>query len=180
MNKPPSVVDRRVIAQLLRTARSCPSAANAAIAEVGVYRGGTAWYLSLLARARKQELYLYDTFTGIPYRSMIDSHVIGDFGDTSEKEVREYVHGAHVHYRVGVFPSTFTEQDKLFSFVHVDCDQFQAVSDCVTTFARQMMKGGIMWFDDYGWLEGATKAVHVHFHHARLNPCIGGKVFVRF
>jgi len=178
MNKPMSVVDRQVIAQLLRTARSCPSDASAAIAEVGVYRGGTAWYLSLLARSRKQVLYLYDTFTGIPYQSVIDEHKVGDFGDTSVDRVRALV--PYAEYRVGVFPSTFTEQNSKFSFVHVDCDQFQAVSDTILMFAGRMVRGGIMWFDDYGWLAGATRAVHVHFHHARLNPCIGGKVFVRF
>ena len=50
------------------------------IAEVGVYKGGTA---RILARACPQKtVHLFDTFAGMPeVRPEIDSHKPGDFGD---------------------------------------------------------------------------------------------------
>jgi hypothetical protein len=174
-HKPPSVVDRRLIARMIRIARLTP--VDGSIAEVGVYRGGTAYYLSALARLRAVKLFLYDTFTGIPHSDTIDHHKVGDFSDTNELAVRHAV--PYACYRVGVFPLTFTEFHQQFSFVHVDCDQYQSVTDCILMFTPLMLRGGVMWFDDYGVLAGATRAVHMQFHEARLNY-VYGRAFVRF
>ena len=44
-----------------------------------------------------------------------------------------------------------------------------------------MVKGGIMWFDDYP-LDGAKKAIHECFDNESLifHPCGAEKVYVKF
>ena len=132
------------------------------IVEVGVYRGGTAWQLAALARVRGVPLYLYDTFTGIPYRNVEkgDTHVVGDFSDVNEAEVRAAIPDAI--FCKGVFPDTLVEMGPI-SFVHCDCDQYQAVKDVITHLYPKLLPGGMIVFDDYACLEGATRAVDEYF-----------------
>lgn len=172
--KPTSLIGRGTIRRLLHAARNTP---HDAIAEVGVYKGGTAYYLALLARAQRRELHLYDTFTGIPMKGVHDRHNVGDFNDTNVHAVLPLVRGAHVH--VGLFPDTFTEHQTAFSFVHVDCDQYESILSCIRTFSPLMVRGGVMWFDDYDCLASANRAVDESFHYSRIERCVD-KVFVRF
>src|SRR5665213_3895428 len=60
---------------------------DGSIAEVGVYRGGSAYYLDLLSNGKN--VYLCDTFGGIPYKGELDKHEIGDFDAVSYEDIRE-------------------------------------------------------------------------------------------
>lgn len=132
------------------------------IVEVGVYKGGTAWHLAKVARARGVKLYLYDTFTGIPVSdpAMGDSHRVGDFGDTSFEVVRAAIPDAVICK--GTFPGTLVPMGPI-SFVHCDCDQYQSVKDTIRTLVPLMLDGGIIVFDDYGCLQGAIRAIEEHY-----------------
>lgn len=153
----PSVVAKEVISALIRRAKVSP---NGSFVEVGVYKGGTAWHLSKLAEEQNRKIYLYDTFEGIPYKDKIDSHKVGDFKDTSYDKIVEAIPYAQVIK--GIFPDSAVEMEEI-SFVHFDCDQYKSIIDGVNYLLPKMVKGGIMWFDDYGALHGATKAVHELF-----------------
>jgi hypothetical protein len=98
---PTSVVGEDVIAELVRVAGGCP---HGAIVEVGVYKGGTAWHLNELCNKQDRELYLYDTFCGIPFKDEIDPMTVGSFSDTSREAVEEAIPGAKVI--AGVFPAS--------------------------------------------------------------------------
>jgi O-methyltransferase len=150
MEQLPSLISGPAIAELLRLARAAPPGR---IAEIGVYKGGSAWHLARLNR----ELHLFDTFAGIPFKGELDYHKIGDFSDTSVEAVAEAIPTAIFH--VGIFPETLPEDLTDFGFVHVDCDQYQSVRDCIQHLGPRMLPGGVMVFDDYGHLEGATAAV---------------------
>lgn len=128
-----------------------------AFVEIGVYKGGSAWHLAEIAKAQKRPLYLYDTFTGIPFQDAIDYHKVGDFGDTSFAMVRDAIPYATVIR--GVFPATYVEMGPI-AFAHVDADQYQSIKDACERLGPNMVNGGVILFDDYGYIEGATKAVN--------------------
>ena len=155
---------------LERLARMTP---DGCFVEIGVYQGGSAVNLAEVARERGNKVFLYDTFTGIPMQDEVDPHVVGDFGDTSADAVRKLIPDAEVIE--GLFPDTLIDMPPV-AFVHADCDQYQSVLDVCQIMPKHMVKGGIILFDDYGCLEGATKAVEESFPKIWLTP--QGRAFV--
>lgn len=162
----PSLVNRDNIAQMLAAAASTPPGM---FIEVGVYRGGTAWHLAKLAEEQRRRIMLFDTFTGIPFAdpSKGDTHVVGDFADTSFEAVRNAIPYAAVVK--GVFPDCVPPQPVGMkavpdvAFAHLDVDQYQSYIDCCSYLAQWMVPGGIMWFDDCDHLAGAKRAVQEVF-----------------
>lgn len=175
MNAPPSLVGPNVIAEMCEMARDVPPGA---FVEVGVYKGGTAWHLNKICKEQGRDLFLCDTFKGIPYRNrdMGDPCLVGDFSDTSESQVREAIPEAK--FIVGVFPQSAAEIPMMkLAFVHLDCDQYQSYLESILFLWPRMVKGGVMWFDDYA-LPGAKQAIDDIFGH-RVETAECGKQYVR-
>lgn len=149
--------------------------------EVGVYRGGTAWNLAIVARAQKRKLHLYDTFSGTPYESPEhgDKHKTGDFSDTSVEFVQKLIPDAILH--PGIFPATYMENPiKGIAFAHIDCDQYLSVKACCEFLWPNVVSGGIMIFDDYIALKGCIKAVDEFFGSVeRIDPLTDHRAIVR-
>lgn len=169
---PASLVDPQVIQAMKNLASSTPTGN---FVEVGVYKGGTAWHLAEVAKSQNRDLYLYDTFSGIPHRGDLDSHRVGDFSDTSVETVRNRIPYAQVIQ--GIFPQTMVPMGDI-SFAHLDCDQYQSVFESSQALIPFMVKGGIIWFDDVFCLEGATEAFKQLFSWPPHTVC--GKAIVRF
>lgn len=150
---PVSLVGSGAIEDLHAIAKASPPGC---FVEFGVYQGGTAWHLAQIAREQGRELFLYDTFAGIPGKDDIDSHQIGDFADTSLEQVKAAIPDAH--YCVGVFPETLAPMPPI-AFVHVDADQYQSLKDAIRRFVPLMVQGASIVFDDYKCLAGADKAI---------------------
>jgi O-methyltransferase len=149
----PSVVGGPEIEDLCEIAVAAPPGC---FVEFGVYKGGTASHLAQIARLQGRPIYLYDTFTGIPFKSEFDDHCPGDFSDTSYEAVRSAIPDAI--FGVGVFPDTLMEMPPI-AFVHVDADQYQSLKDAIRVFTPLMAPGASMVFDDYRCLAGADKAI---------------------
>jgi O-methyltransferase len=122
------------------------------MAEIGVYRGGTARLMRLVDP--NKPLHLYDTFGGIveaePSKDVMKN---GAFSDTSLDSVKALVGGSPV-YRIGKFPDTFlAAQDNLlsFSFVHSDTDTYFGTMSTLVNIAPLMVPGGKIMFDDFNW-----------------------------
>src|SRR5262245_59284952 len=143
--------------------------------EIGVYKGGSAWHLAKIAREQGRELHLFDTFSGIPYKDEIDILEVGRFADTSLEAVRKAIPDAHFY--AGVFPHTMPAELTGIAFAHIDCDQYRSVKSCIDTIWPRMVSGGIMYFDDYHWLDGATQAVNEAFA-GQLEPGCNNRVYV--
>jgi hypothetical protein len=159
---------------MIACARATPAGC---FVEVGVYQGGSAWHLYDLALEQERELYLYDTFTGIPYHDAIDSHHIGDFSDCSYLSVVErFPHAAVVP---GVFPMSAIDMPRI-AFAHLDCDQYRSVKESATYLRYLMVPGGVMWFDDSPCLAGAHRAVLELFGDKVKISSAHGKHYVRF
>lgn len=146
------------------------------VAEIGVYKGGTAKLLAKVFEASGKTIHLFDTFSGMPQTdSNKDHHKSGDFSDTSLESVKAYLRDSqNVRFYPGVFPDTASPiEDKNFCLVHVDVDIFQSVLDCCKFFYPRVEKSGIMLFDDYGFLScpGAKIAVDEFFANKPEQPC---------
>jgi hypothetical protein len=150
------VIPAAILQYAIGLARTSP--VGAAFAELGVYKGGAAVEFACIARERMVPIYLFDTFTGIPFQDEGDGHKVGDFGDTSVEAVREAIPDAIIVK--GIFPDSLLEVAlPRFSFVHVDCDQYRSVQAACAVFSPLMIPGGLMLFDDYNQLASATRAV---------------------
>ena len=137
---------------------------NGNVAEVGVYKGGSAKIISDILNP-STNLFLFDTFEGMPYHSKLDNfHEIGDFYDTSLDEVSNLFIGKNnVFLYKGIFPvetGKFVKNLK-FDFVHLDVDQYESHILAMEFFYNKMVVGGCILLDDYNssYCEGATIAV---------------------
>lgn len=148
-----SLLGSHTLDVLCRIARASPPGA---FVEFGVYKGGAAERLAVIARAQGRQLFLYDTFAGMPFQGPDDSHRVGEFADTSAEEVQALIPDAVVV--AGVFPASLVKMPPL-GFVHVDADQYESVAAACRVFPPLMVKGGVIVFDDYKCLPGATRAV---------------------
>lgn len=158
-SKPPaSLIGENHLAELLAAASRTPPGC---FVEVGVYRGGSAWRLLQLAKEQGRELYLYDTFEGIPCQDPIDNHSIGDFADVNISDVTMRLEGAHVIK--GVFPASAVPMPWPIAFAHLDCDQYRSVFESAEYLTSRMAVGGIIWFDDSPCLPGAHQAARELF-----------------
>jgi O-methyltransferase len=145
-------------------------------AEVGVYKGGTARLIAKVLAETRKKVHIFDTFAGMPPTDATKDFVReGDFSDSSLERVKEYLKDCdNIKIHPGFFPDTSTPvADTTFSFVYVDVDAYRSVIDCCKFFYGRMERGGIMLFDDYGFLtcEGARLAVDEFFSNMREKPC---------
>jgi len=138
-------------------------------AELGVWRGGTACLMSLAAPDK--DLYLFDTFAGMPEPSSVDVHQRGDFGDTSAQEVLSWLAARtgslHRHHlKVGRFPETTADVDSLcFACVHLDGDLYESTKAGLEYFWPRLPLGGSIICDDFGWTKcpGVAQAIADYF-----------------
>jgi O-methyltransferase len=133
------------------------------IAEVGMYKGGTA--LKILQSYPNEQFYGFDNFEeGMPSASNYDNHQEGDFKDTSYDSVKELLKEfKNAKIYKGVFPATNSEvvKNSKFKFVHLDVDIYPSYVECLNFFYDKMVKGGIILCDDYKAesCPGAKKAI---------------------
>jgi len=116
------------------------------VAEIGVYKGGTAKLIAktfLEYTSRKHTIHLFDTFTGMPPTHPIKDthHKEGDFKDTTLQTITNYLQDcSNIQIYPGFFPQTAkTLQDTKFCFVHIDADIYQSVMDCCVFFYSKLI-----------------------------------------
>ena len=106
-------------------------------------------------RDHNKILHLFDTFSGLPpLDPEKDICKWDDFSDTSLEEVSSFLKGyQNIKFHKGLFEDTLhSVQEEKFCFVHVDCDLYWSVRQCCEFLYPRMVVGGIMVFDDYGFL----------------------------
>jgi hypothetical protein len=133
------------------------------IAEVGVYRGGSARLMCEVCGNRS--LHLFDTFAGLPSTDQLDSRFgAGQYAASFEKVQSYLVKFPNVHIYKGMFPATSGPiSDMRFSFVHLDVDLYQPTRDSLEFFYPRVNPGGMFLIHDYLWAEGVRKAVQEFF-----------------
>ena len=128
------------------------------IAEVGVYKGGSARLICEVKENRA--LHLFDTFEGLPECTEWDPDFrAGGFAAGFEQVSRYLAPFPNVHLHRGLFPETARGLEHLrFSFVHLDVDLYQSTRDGLEWFYPRMNRGGILISHDYVNAEGVRKA----------------------
>ena len=123
------------------------------MAEVGVYKGGSA---VILCEAKKDRaLYLFDTFTGMPMTEVsTDADTWGrkTHQDTSVEGVQEFLSEyPNIEIIPGIFPQSIPEQFKsmTFSFVNLDVDLYQPTLEALKFFWPRMSVGGRLISHNY-------------------------------
>ncbi|HZM92502.1 MAG TPA: TylF/MycF/NovP-related O-methyltransferase [Vicinamibacterales bacterium] len=145
-----------------------PAAAQA-VAEVGVYRGGSAWFVAEALRRRQREIpfYVCDTFQGhVEVDESLDGlHRPGEqFTRVKAEKVAKYLRGfSFVRVEVGDIRDTAPTfaAERRFGLVHLDVDVYPITRYCLEFFGPRMVSGGVIVADDYGTTtcEGVKKAV---------------------
>jgi len=138
-------------------------------ADVGTFRGGSAYFLASAIRTLKGEdavFHCFDTFEGHPdtYNPEVDTdHKPGHHGHVDVEEVRAYLEEfplLKVHK--GDFSATVGEvQDLVYGVVHIDVNIHRSTRDCLRYYGARMAPGGVMVVDDFGAesCPGVPKAV---------------------
>jgi len=135
------------IIELVRATGKIPGA----LAEVGVFRGGSA---RLICEAKgNRDLHLFDTWEGLPDPTDADNGSgfrRGEFVGSMEA-TSKYLSGyTAVHYYRGLFPGTAGPiRDLKFSFVHLDVDLHEATASGLEFFYPRMSTGGVIMSHDY-------------------------------
>lgn len=140
---------------------------DAAIIEVGVWRGGTA---ALLAKANNNQsiIYLCDTFEGVAKAGEKDNQYKGgEHADTSIETVEKLMKEQGISsYRIlkGIFPDTNADllDTEKFKICHIDVDVYESAKDIFNWVWERMIVGGVVVFDDYGFAAcaGITQLVN--------------------
>jgi O-methyltransferase len=123
---------------------------NGDIAEVGVFRGGSA---AIMAHFKgNRHLHLFDTFEGLPdVNKDKDLLAKGEMSNAPEQLVRDLLKDyQNWHIYKGIFPGTSEPiKNKVFSFVHLDVDLYEGTLFSLQFFYPRMQKGGIILVHDY-------------------------------
>lgn len=151
---------------------------QAAVLEVGVWRGGTAGIMAQqLANIKSTAtLYLADTFSGVAKAGANDSfYTGGEHSDTSQQIVEDVLNNKsqYPHYKIlkGIFPEDTAQEikaDEQFSLCHIDVDVYTSAKDILEWVWKRLIPGGVVVFDDYGFhsCTGVTKLVDEYRSHA--------------
>jgi len=132
------------------------------VIEVGIYEGGT--LLEMVRHRRTHNFIGYDTFVGLPSlteqdRNTDEPHNLGDFSVSSDREhfMCDAMERMQLYFATQGAVSIFCREfpinvgDYPISFAHVDVDLYHSTSESLKYLARNMIKGGKVVVDDYGW-----------------------------
>lgn len=140
------------------------------VLEVGTWRGGSAALIAARARALgpSRRLWVADTFAGVANAGPEDPYYEGgEHADTSEEQVRALFTGLgidDVRLLRGVFPADTASDVEATSIAlcHIDVDVYRSARDTFEWVWPRVPLGGVVVFDDHGFLgcEGVTRCVH--------------------
>lgn len=141
------------------------------IAEVGVYKGGSAKLICEVKGYRA--LHLFDTFEGLPDVGEIDVLFHKGQFEASLEEIKNHLKKySNVYFYKGFFPATADPvKNKKFSFIHLDVDIYSSTLDCLNFFYPKMSRGGVIVSHDYIYAAGVKKAFD-DFFKDKLEPII--------
>jgi len=133
-----------------------------AIAEVGVFEGGSA---RMICESKGDvTLHLFDTFSGLPAAGEHDTYAHrakANLYACSIESIQSYLQTfPNVFYHEGLFPHSATKvpEGEKFSFAHFDVDLYESTLACLNYFYPRMNPGGVMLSHDYSILNGVRKA----------------------
>jgi len=162
------------------------------VAECGVYRGSSAYFLArqIIEQKLSKRLCLFDSFEGLSTPGRLDGEYWHAGALTSsiqdvQRALAPLGPASLVEFYPGWIPDRFADvADRRFCFVHIDVDLHDPTFSSVSFFYPWMSAGGIILLDDYGFdsCPGVTAAVD-QFMNGKPEPIInlasGGAFIMR-
>jgi hypothetical protein len=160
-------------------------------AECGVYRGGSAATIActlLQLGVRDRDIFLYDTFEGMPPPSEQDRDYVGNtaaallqtdesiYCRCSIESVKEAMVSTgypaeHIIYVKGLIEETVPTHAPLqIALLRLDTDWYESTKHELIHLYPRLAAGGILLIDDYGHWAGARKAVDEYFRSQARTP----------
>ncbi len=138
--------------------------------EFGCYKGDTSLLLADVLRGSGKRLWVYDSFEGLPEKSVFDESVLGqDFRSgelfVTKREVKERFlrAGLPVPMIKKAWFSDLTASDlpEKIAFAFLDGDFYESIKDSLKLVEQEMAEGGFLIVHDYtnNALPGVRKAV---------------------
>lgn len=154
--------------------------------ECGVWRGGSSMLAALTFQEARdiRKFWLYDTFEGMPAPTSDDVRAVGGsaaekFEQTADGEFSDWCraslddvkanmastgYSGEVEYIKGKVEDTLPKvTPKQISILRLDTDWYESTKAELEILYPLLAPGGILIIDDYGWWEGARKAVDEFF-----------------
>lgn len=123
------------------------------LAELGVYRGNSAFIFSYYAQIYRRKVVLFDTFEGFDHRDLSGSDESKgvEFTDTSLDHVRDLFNDKAVRFVQGRFPQSIPPDvyASRFCLAHIDCDLYEPAKAGLEFFYPRMSAGGLLIVHDY-------------------------------
>lgn len=167
-----------------------------AFAECGVYKGGSMMVVALTLLSEgvdDRELYLFDTFAGMPApgkedvdyrgRAAIETFSQKRISDTSStwvnaslQDVRQAIASTsypmdRVHFIEGMVEDTIPETAPAsLALLRLDTDWYQSTKHELVHLYPRVSPRGMVIVDDYGHFEGARRAVDEYFAENQIVP----------
>jgi hypothetical protein len=164
------------------------------IVECGVWKGGSMMAVAetlLRVSDTSKNLYLFDTFEGMPPPTENDVDITGvsaeSLLDSSDKERDESIWccatldvvkealgstgypSGKIHYIKGVVEQTIPHfAPKKISLLRLDTDWYESTKHELEHLFPRLSKGGVLIIDDYGHWQGAKKAVDEYFEENNI------------
>ena len=169
-----------------------------AIVECGVWRGGSVMAAALTlqrSRAGDRDLYLFDTFQGMPPPADVDVDLGGNSGSdllagdrkdrrsilwayAPEEEVRTNLasvgyESSRLHFVKGKVEETVpSEAPEQIALLRLDTDWYESTAHLLRHLYPRLERGGVLIVDDYGHWRGARRAVDGYFADAATRPLL--------
>ena len=174
-------VSERETEEILKVAREC-LAVEGDFVELGCYKGDTSLLLAEVLRDFNaklvekpvensvKKLWIYDSFEGLPEKSVVDESALGqDFKDgellVTKREVKERFLRAGLPVPV-IKKAWFKDLDEAdlpdkIAFAFLDGDFYESIKDSLKLIEGEIMQGGVILVHDYHnpALPGVMKAV---------------------
>lgn len=174
-------VSERETEEILKVAREC-LAVEGDFVELGCYKGDTSMLLAEVLRDFNtklvekpvensvKKLWIYDSFEGLPEKSVVDESALGqDFKDgellVTKREVKERFLRAGLPVPV-IKKAWFKDLDEAdlpdkIAFAFLDGDFYESIKDSLKLIENRMVQEGVILVHDYSnpALPGVMKAV---------------------
>lgn len=163
---------------------------SGAMVECGVWKGGSVMAMAMMLDflQENRDLYLFDTFSGMPPAEKIDIDLDGHdeawylkqnniqkkssgWNESPLSEVKKNlgtlsITGQRFHFIQGKVEDTIPEQSpESIALLRLDTDFYASTKHELTHLFPRLRQGGILIVDDYGHFLGARQAVDEYFHN---------------
>jgi O-methyltransferase len=169
-----------------------------AFVECGVWKGGSMMAASMMLDAMQElrDIYLFDTFSGMPRGVSLDVDLEGNTEEWYREKSDQYVHfgkgnawnnvsledvkrnvahcsrgSQRFHFVEGKVEDTVPSRaPESIALLRLDTDFYESTRHELIHLYPRLVEGGVLIIDDYGHFLGARKAVDEYFSEKGLHP----------